>query len=182
MKTPCFLALLAGLASLPLVSCGPQLTSQPVNFTAAGQTSADAVFRQVNVYRRSKGVSPLVRHPGLDRLAQQHSEFLRKNRGKFSLHGKNVSHDGFESRAAAARHQYKIMTLHENVAAGSRGTNLVQTWSNSRAHEHAMRGKWPLTGVGVVVDGDGMVFATQLFGTAPSSNSQMELRERFGMY
>jgi len=180
MKTPKILALSAGLAAFPLVSCGPQLTTAPVSVSSSERTTASSLWRQVNAYRSSKGLAPLTRHPGLDSLAQQHSEYLLKNRKKF-LSGKG-SHDGFDSRAKLARHQYNIMTLGENVAYSTRGGSLLQIWINSRAHERAMRGKWTHTGVGLAIDSDGMMFATQIFGTPPSSNSQMALRDRFGMY
>lgn len=180
MKTPGILAVFAGLAALPLTSCGPQMTTTPVQISSSERTTAGSLWKQVNAYRSSKGLAPLTRHPGLDNLAQQHAEYLLKNRSKF-LAGRG-SHDGFEGRAALARHKYNIMTLGENAAYSPRGGSLVQIWINSRAHERAMRGKWTLTGVGLAIDRDGMMFATQLFGTPPSSNSQMALRNRFGMY
>lgn len=90
-----------------------------------------------------------------------------RNRAKF-LAGRG-SHDGFQGRAALARQKYHIMTLSENVAYSSRGGNLVQIWVNSRPHERAMRGKWSLTGVGLAIDKDGMMFASQLFGAPPSN-------------
>jgi hypothetical protein len=39
---------------------------------------------------------------------------------------------------------------------------------------------WTQTGIGVVVDSDGMVFATEIFSTV--SNSQMSVRERFNRF
>ena len=156
------------------------MTTSPVQISNSERTTAGSIHRQVNAYRSSKGLAPLLRHPGLDSMAQQHAEYLMRNRTKF-LAGQG-SHYGFEGRAALARHKYNIMALAENAAYSPRGGSLVQIWINSRAHEHAMRGKWSLTGIGLAIDKDGMMFATQIFGTPPSSNSQMALRDRFGMY
>jgi uncharacterized protein YkwD len=141
------------------------------------------VFQEVNSYRRSHGKSDLQRHSGLDRIAQEHSEYLRKRRGTFGINGANVSHFGFESRAINARERYQMGATSENVAAASRSGKsaaplLVQLWSNSRSHEANMRNSWTHTGVGVVVDSDGMVFATQLFGCI--THSQLTNRKRFG--
>lgn len=166
-------------AALPLASCGPQMTTGPISMSPSERTTATSLWKQVNAYRASKGLAPLKRHPGLDSLAQQHSDYLLKNRAKL-LTGRG-SHAGFQSRAAVARGQYNIEALSENVAYATRGGNLVQTWISSRPHERAMRGKWTHTGIGLAIDRDGMMFATQLFGT-PSKNSHMALRERFGPY
>jgi len=180
MKTPRILAVLAGFAVLPLTSCGPLMTTSPVQISNSERTSASSLLKQVNAYRSSKGLAPLTRHPGLDSMAQQHAEYLMRNRADF-LAGRG-SHYGFQGRAALARHKYNIMALGENAAYSPRGGSLVQIWINSRAHERAMRGKWTLTGVGLAIDRDGMMFATQIFGTPPAVNSQMALRNRFGMY
>jgi uncharacterized protein YkwD len=141
------------------------------------------VYQEVNSYRRSQGGSELQRHAGLDRLARAHSEYLRKHRGTFSLSGKNVSHFGFEGRALAARELYKMENVSENVAACQQTSSsqapsmLVGLWKGSRDHHKNMCDSWTHTGVGVVVDSDGMVFATQLFSTV--NNSPSSNRERF---
>ncbi|RYD29263.1 MAG: CAP domain-containing protein [Verrucomicrobiaceae bacterium] len=158
----------------------------PVSATLRPDSSLSGqVLQEVNSYRHSHGASDLQRHNGLDRLAQEHCEYLRQNRGKFGLYGKNVSHYGFEGRALAARERYQMFNVSENVAAAnSPGKNaaptLVKLWSESKDHDHNMRSAWTHTGVGVVVDSDGTVFSTQLFGTV--SSSQMTMRERFNRF
>lgn len=155
-----------------LASCMPAVTTDlPVSRPSQAEAAlAAAVYEGINAYRRNHGATVLQRHTALDHLAQQHSEFLRKNRGKFSIYGANVSHYGFESRAIAAQRFYQMGQVGENVACSSgRGTatgaTLVALWANSPNHEANMRNAWTHTGVGVAKDSDGMVFATQLFGS-----------------
>lgn len=164
------------------VSCAPQ---KPTVAAAAAaysvSSSSTAIFRDVNAYRAKFGKPPLVRHQGLDRLAQAHSDFLLKNRGQFELSKTgNVSHLGFDGRAILTKAKYGIVNLHENVAAGPRGASMARMWAASKAHEPNMRADWPYTGVGVAVAPDGTIFATQLFGSAPASHR--ELRQKFGAW
>ena len=142
-------------------------------------TLSQQLFQEVNAYRRSRGVAQLPRHAGLDQLAREHSEYLRKHRGTFSLYGKNVSHIGAETRARVAYLRYRMDPCSENVAFTlSRDSEtqtakaIAQLWQNSANHEVAMSNNtWTDTGVGTVIDKDGAVFATQIFGV--SRNFQM---------
>jgi len=140
-------------------------------------TLAAGVYQQINAYRRTHGATDLQRNPALDHLAQQHSEFLRTNRGKFSIYGANVSHFGFESRALAAKRIYHMNQVGENVASTPNGgpataARLVDLWVHSPNHEVNLRNSWTYTGIGVVEDRDGMVFATQIFGSFISTSQR----------
>jgi len=69
------------------------------------------------------------------------------------------------------------------AASGSGGrapTEIVQLWKDSKDHHKNMLERWTHSGMGVVVDADGKIFATQLFAT--KSNSQMQLRERMNSF
>lgn len=188
MKTYPYLKVITVACAVALASCAsqPTTTRMPVSGAYRPDTSLSGqVLTEVNSYRRSHGVQELQRHSGLDRLAQEHCEYLRSHRGTFGLYGKNVSHLGFEGRALVARERYQMFNVSENVAsAPSPGKNpgpmLVKLWSDSKDHEYNMRSAWTHTGVGVVVDPDGTVYSTQLFATV--SNSQMNLRERFNRF
>ena len=185
MKTKPHTQILCLVCAVALASC----TSQTVPDKAAGSTSTGSdhsasgqVFQAVNSYRISQGKQPLQRHPGLDRLAQLHSEYLRKNRGTFKLYGSNVSHMGFDGRTAIARERYQMENISENVASANHpgkaiGPMMLQVWRNSNDHHKNMLDSWTYTGVGVVVDSDGTVFATELFSTMGSH--QQSLRNRF---
>ena len=188
MKTYPYMKVLVVACAGALASCAsqPQTKKMPVSASLSPSSPlSEQVFREVNSYRRSHGAQDLQRHAGLDRLAQQHCEYLRQHRGEFGIYGKNVSHMGFEGRTLAARTNYNMENISENVAAeNSSGSNpaptLVQLWSKSKDHEYNMRSSWTHTGIGLVVDSDGMVFSTQLFATL--SNPQMATRERFNRF
>ena len=188
MKTQPATRLLAVLSAATLASCAnrPEPTKVQVSATLRPASSVSGqVLQEVNSYRTSKGQNPLQRHSGLDRLAQEHCEYLRQHRGTFELSGKNVSHYGFEGRTLAARQLYNMENVSENVAAANHpGKNpvpvLVGLWKGSKGHHKNMLEDWTHTGVGVVVDRDGMVFSTQLFSTV--SYSQMATRERFNRF
>lgn len=168
-----------------LASCAtqPEVTKLPVSASIRPDSSLSGrILTEVNAYRHSHGASELQRHAGLDRLAQQHCEYLRQHKGQFGLYGKNVSHFGFEGRALIARERYQMTSVSENVAAATGpGSNpapiLVKLWAGSKDHEHNMRSSWTHTGVGVVVDSEGTVYSTQLFATV--SSSLLTTRNRF---
>jgi uncharacterized protein YkwD len=167
-----------------LASCAtqPVKTRVPVSATIRPDPSLSGqVFQAVNGYRKSHNASVLQRHAGLDRLAQQHCEYLRNHRGEGTIYGKNVSHIGFQGRSLVARERYNMMSISENVAAANQPGKdapsvLVKLWSESKDHEYNMRSEWTHTGIGTVVDSDGMIFSTQIFATI--SNSQMTFRNR----
>jgi uncharacterized protein YkwD len=64
---------------------------------------SDQVFQDINAYRYAKNAQTLQRPAGLDQLAKEHCEYLRKNRGTFDHYGKNVSHDRTEGRVFATQ-------------------------------------------------------------------------------
>ena len=168
-----------------LASCASK--PEPVKMQVSASLRSDSspsgkVFQEVNSYRRSIGKQDLQRHPGLDKLAQDHCEYLRKHRGEFSLYGANVSHIGFEGRVAVARARYQMSNMSENVASANHPGQapapiLVSLWKGSKGHHKNMSDDWTHTGVGLVTDSDGTVFSSQLFGVV--NCSQMSSRERF---
>ena len=188
MKTNTSLKLIAVACAGALASCAtqPVTTKVPVSASLRPDSSLSGqVFQEVNAYRRSHGASDLQRHAGLDRLAQEHCEYLRDHHGEFGLYGKNVSHVGFEGRTLVARERYQMQNVSENVAAATHPGNkaasiLVKLWSESKDHEFNMRQEWTHTGVGVVVASDGTVYSTQIFATV--SNFQMTTRNRFNSF
>lgn len=177
--------LLAMVCVAALASCTntPAPTTAPASAPLrAGASSATDMFQAVNAYRRSQGAKELQRHAGLDSLARKHCEYLRQHRGTFTLHGKNVSHIGFEGRTLVAREIYHMPNLSENVAAASNaGSNpvpsLIALMKNSTNDRKNLVDDWTHVGVGVVVDPNGLAFSTVLFSTL--SLSQMSTRQRF---
>ncbi len=185
-NTPSRLWVVAAGVTL-LASCGPQLATTTVPMASKATVSstdgslAGTLHAQVNSYRASIGRPALRRHAGLDRMAQQHCEFMRKNRGKFGK--SNLTHYGFEERALAAQRMMNMSNVGENIATCSgMGKNsapvVLQAWKNSSGHAKNMRGDWGVTGIGAVVDSDGTVFATQLFATENHSHLSLTNRMR----
>lgn len=186
-----------GLAGLVLVGCGgPGGPGGPVGPVGAGgahgggrvvagggvgkvvdgRRLAAEVHAAVNEYRRGMGKAGFERNAGLDRLAQQHSEYLRAHRGSFSLVGRNISHFGFENRVVVAKRALGMESVSENLLAGKRpggysGRDVVEAWNRSAGHHQNLWGDWECTGVGVAVDADGMIFVTQLYATRAVRNS-----------
>jgi len=149
------------------------MTNQAVAATSQSAESpkkiATDLVVEVNRYRQQKGAKPLPRDRGLDNLAQGHANYLVQNRGNFSLHGKTVSHFGFDGRSLVARERLGYDSISENVASTTGGTRgaaqtLRRVWTNSKGHEENMRAAWTHTGLGVATSDDGLVVAVQLFG------------------
>ncbi len=184
MKTSPYATLFAVALAGALASCSsssPTVSRMPVSSSfGSDATLSGKVFNEVNSYRVSKGKAALQRHPGLDRLAQQHCDYLVKTGGNYGIYGKSVSHIGFSGRALSARQSYKITSLGENVVSSTSRSpkHLVNLWAGSKTHEHNMSTDWACTGVATAVTPDGKVISTQIFGTAPSS-SHLSLKKRF---
>jgi len=166
MKRP-LASFLLGIAIMPcLTSCAVKRWTHPRNATVSvtmkAGNSGEGVLNAVNAYRSSKGKSPLQREARLDALALQHSVYMMRHRSKHL-----VSHDGYQGRVREAQQKFGYRNLFENVGASS-GKGAVQDivgfWTGSRPHRSSILGQWDATGIGVVVDSDGMVFVTQVFG------------------
>lgn len=190
MKTNFLRLSVVAPAVLLFASCGPQLdmTSVPMSSGNAGNATAPRsggpltgqIHSQVNSHRGSLGKSALPRHAGLDRLAQQHSEFMMRNRDK--IEG-GLTHYGFEERSLAAQRLMGMSNVAENIATCSGGfssptSTLVDAWKNSSGHSKNMKNGWDVTGVGVAVAPDGRVFATQIFASQSQSHLAMTDRMR----
>lgn len=167
-----------------LASCSSpstQITRMPVSTSMRGDSSLSGkLFNEVNSYRLARGKAALQRHPGLDRIAQTHCDYLVKTAGSYDLYGKNISHIGFGGRALLARQSYSINSLGENVVSSSNHSpdHLVKVWAGSKDHEYNMGADWFCTGIATAVTPDGTVISTQLFGAAPSV-TQLDLKQRF---
>jgi len=160
-------SLLLCIAIMPwLTSCAVKRWTHPpgatVPVTMKAGNSGGGVLSAVNAYRSSKGKSPLQREAQLDALALQHSAYMMRHRSKHL-----VSHDGYQGRVREAQQKFGYRGLSENVgASSSKGAvqDIVGFWTGSRPHRSSILGQWDATGIGVVVDSDGMVFVTQVFG------------------
>ena len=92
-----------------------------------------------NRIREKHGLGKLVGHPCLGNQAQQHAEWMRKNRF--------LTHDGLPERLRACN----FYTGSENVAEGFHsGVSVVSDgWMNSEGHrENILKPGWKSIGVG----------------------------------
>ena len=187
MKTNFYLSAAVAPVVLMLASCGPQLDTTSVPMSSGTTSKSDgslagSIHSQVNAHRGAIGKASLPRHAGLDQLAQQHSEFMMRNRDKIKG---GLSHYGFEERALAAQRLMSMSNVAENIATCSGGftsptSTLVEAWKKSSGHAMNMKSHWDATGVGVAVAPDGTVFATQIFAT--QSHSHMAMTERMRQF
>ena len=169
MRIPCLslLCMVVGLAALNSCSSSPWPTPEPKPSATALELS-NQVFREINRYRSSKGLPALKRHQGLDELALAHSQNLLKRRGTSWVHGKNVNHIGSELRAESAGKCFQMEEYGENVAAilsrpKQPSTHLLLMWKTSYYHNQTMLDDWTHSGISVLIDDDGAIFATQIF-------------------
>lgn len=187
MQTYYHIRILTVVLVLAVAACSAPQKLQ-VAETIGDNSLASAVAGEFNRYRVQQGTKPLARHRGLDKLAASHSRYMMEHRGSFTLHGRNVSHMGAEGRSLVAIRHYNFTSTSENVAASPRSgddrstaSKLVRLWKNSPDHDYAMKNKaWTHTGIGIAVAPDGMVFATQLFGTI--GNFQRTNIDRFNSF
>ncbi|MBC1213894.1 CAP domain-containing protein [Trichormus variabilis ARAD] len=116
-----------------------------------------AVFDQVNQYRQSQGLPALTRNASIDEQARTHSQNMASGKVPFS-------HQGFDQRVKALNMPNKSAS--ENVAYNQDkdpATRAVQSWLKSSGHLANIKGNANLTGVGVAVNGQGVVYFTQIF-------------------
>ncbi|MBD2253399.1 CAP domain-containing protein [Nostoc parmelioides] len=116
-----------------------------------------AVFAQVNQYRQSQNLPALTRNASIDEQARIHSQNMASGKVPFS-------HQGFDQRVKALNMPNKSAS--ENVAYNQDkdpATRAVQSWLKSSGHLANIKGNANLTGVGVAVNGQGVVYLTQIF-------------------
>ena len=135
---------LPAIALSALVACSAPAPTVRAQVARRGGSSpiATQLLHTVNDYRVRNGAAPLQSHPALERLAIEHSEYLRQHRGSFSIYGKNVSHFGSEARAFTAIQLLGMADYSENVAAthsqdspANTARVLVILWQRSQGHE-----------------------------------------------
>lgn len=164
---PDFFRNLFNPGSSPSPSPGPSLAPSPNPTSSPEQNNPNlsatdsieqSVFQQINSYRTSKGLTPLIRDDRMDVQARNHSGEMANGTVPFG-------HQGFDQRVAATQINYQAAA--ENVAwnqgYSDPATRAVQDWLGSSGHLANIQGNYNLTGVGVVQTSDGKCYFTQLF-------------------
>lgn len=156
-----------------LTSCASQnQVVQSNQVEVANDTSlALRIHQKINEHRQSIGKKPLEYHKGLSQMAEKHSRYMAAKTGSFNLEGDQITHYGFSSRSVLAKAKYRIPDLSENVIASHSANRNVENqflrdWLNSKNHRYNLESNWVYSGVGVALDEQGRVYATQLFGSA----------------
>ena len=122
----------------------------------------EEIQEQVNTYRMSKGLPPLVLDPFLTALCQEHCIAMASGQVQ-------PGHDGIVERAQKVRDYYgATQNFGENVAMNmgyfDPPSTAVGGWINSPGHEKQMVGSFEYTGIGVAQTGNAYYF-TQIFAT-----------------
>jgi uncharacterized protein YkwD len=167
------LAAISGLLTIFTTAVGMTATAQAVispttaannlqngvhkNLIAANSLE-QAVHNQINQYRQSQNLPPLVFDQTVADQARLHSVAM-SNAG-------SLSHNGFDGRAAAIEKTITYSSVAENVASNSGYSHpesvAVKGWIKSPGHQKNMVGNYGLTGIGVVEKG-GTYYFTQIF-------------------
>jgi uncharacterized protein YkwD len=152
-----------GLTVTVQAAISPTLESSNL-LNGANQTLAVAnsleqsIHNQVNQYRQSKNLPPLVFDQTIIDQARLHS-LAMANVGK-------ISHNGFDNRVTEIGKTIPYSSVAENVAANQGYKNpentAVEGWITSPRHQKNMVGDFNLTGIGVVEKG-GRYYFTQIF-------------------
>ena len=154
------LAAVAGMTMIAQATISPKShisNQQPQNLLAAGSLE-QSVHNQVNRYRRAKNLPPLAFDQTIAAQARAHSADMANS--------SQISHNGFDGRAAAIRQTISYSSVAENVASNQGYENpdntAIKGWIDSPGHQRNMVGNFDLTGIGVVERG-GSYYFTQIF-------------------
>lgn len=131
----------------------------PVNGSTFSTIEQQA-FKQINDYRLSKGLLALAWNNDIATIARVHSQQMATGQVPFG-------HQGFEDRVKNIQAVVNIGGAAENVAASDEKdlvNAVVNGWIQSQGHrENIENATYNISGMGVVVDGTGMYYFTQLF-------------------
>jgi len=145
------------------VSLGVTTAQNPVFQIADASAIAEmerAIFNQINEYRASKGLRPMVWSDEIAKQAREHSRNMAKKIIPFG-------HQGFEQRAKALDHSIQSRGTGENVGwvMSHRGPaeKVVQAWIKSQKHRDNIEGDFSMTGIGIGLSAMGEYYFTQDF-------------------
>ena len=144
------------------ISAAPSTAS--VNLIAQAnsttQSLEQAVHRQINQYRASKGLPALKLAASLTQQARQHSQNMSTGKTAFG-------HQGFERRVKEIAKSVPYRGAAENVAYNmgyqDPAAQAVQGWLKSPGHLKNIQGNYGLTGIGVSRNARGEIYFTQIF-------------------
>lgn len=124
-------------------------------------TLESRIHRLVNGHRVSIGLKPLEYSDRIARVARAHSRDMAERRVRFG-------HQGFDSRMHKIGEAVVVGAMGENVGYNDYPPSetaqvALNKWLQSRGHRECMEDAFDLTGVGVVLDSQGVYYYTQIF-------------------
>ncbi|MEM6754722.1 MAG: CAP domain-containing protein [Cyanobacteria bacterium P01_C01_bin.38] len=136
------------------------LSPKPVNAASDAVAIEKSVHRQINQYRKKKGLAPLKLNSEISKIARVHSKRMADKKVAFG-------HNGSSSRYSKISKVVKYRGVAENVAYNmgykNPGKNAVTGWIKSSGHRRNIVGKYQVTGIGVAKNSKGEYYFTQLF-------------------
>ena len=141
---------------LPRLPMAPQIAQA----APTPATLEQAVFKQINDYRASQKLAPLVFDNRIATQARTHSQSMANKSVPFG-------HQGFQQRTQVIGQAIPFSSAAENVAFNmgykDPATQAVQGWLKSPGHLQNIRGDYGLTGIGVSQNNKGEIYFTQIF-------------------
>jgi len=119
------------------------------------------ILNQINQYRTKHGLSPLYHGKYLSEIAAAHSRDMAELKIPFG-------HKGFDKRSQEIFSEYKFyrpQAFAENVVMNycDDDKKIVELWLASSSHRKNIEGDYNWTGIGKIIDKNGMVYVTQVF-------------------
>lgn len=173
MKTVFKSILILGAAAV-VTSCGsrtPVQADQVATISSQREALPTSDLEQqtlyhVNRYRVSKGLPKLQPHPGLQKLAREHSLAMQKR--------DFMGHFDFKKRAKKAQKRYQMGAMSENLHRSwgfiPTGEFITNKWINSSKHRENMEGRYNYAGMAIVREED-RIFTTLLLGQGVGANA-----------
>ncbi|CRX39147.1 CAP domain-containing protein [Estrella lausannensis] len=141
-------------------SVKPKKSAHALHRNISTHALEKAAAQEINAYRQSKGLKPLIFSHVLYTQASIHSKNMASGTVAFS-------HDGFKQRFKAVKSQEKVKSFAENVAfnqnAKSPSRTAVQGWIKSAGHHQNIVGDYNRTAIAVAAGPHGQYYFTQLF-------------------
>ncbi|MER3434158.1 MAG: CAP domain-containing protein [Leptolyngbya sp. ERB_1_1] len=151
------------VSSAQTVSLGVTTAQTPAFQIADASAIAEmerAIFNEINQYRASKGLRPMVWSDEIASQAREHSRNMAKKIIPFG-------HQGFEQRAKSLDHSVQSRGTGENVgwvmSRRSPAQKVVQAWIKSQKHRDNIEGDFSMTGIGIGLSAMGEYYFTQDF-------------------
>lgn len=160
------------------VSLAAGRQDQPAALKTLTNEVTARIVERTNEFRKENDLKPVAVDAKLKKTAQQFAEFMAKT----SKYGHRADGRAPAERAKAAGYDYCI--VRENIAyrSGPRPNVVeltdvfVEGWIDSPGHRENMLAEFVLeTGVAVAADGEGKIYAVQLFGRPKSASIRIRI-------